>query len=85
VRDISPTFVKVNTAQKWYTITEKELLSAIETCKEYKNILLGYHHSIVVITDHNNNTFIGLIASARVLLLSCLLLLEEYGVTFEDL
>jgi hypothetical protein len=36
---------KLNTAQKRYKTTErdKELLSAIETCKEYKNILLGYH------------------------------------------
>jgi hypothetical protein len=36
---------KLNTAQKQYTTTEREaeLLSAIETCKEYKNILLGYH------------------------------------------
>jgi hypothetical protein len=32
---------KLNTAQKRYTTTERdrELLSAIETCKEYKNIL----------------------------------------------
>jgi hypothetical protein len=36
---------KLNIAQKRYKTTEKqtELLSAIETCKEYKNILLGYH------------------------------------------
>jgi hypothetical protein len=36
---------KLNTTQKRYTTTERdrELLSAIETCKEYKNILLGYH------------------------------------------
>jgi hypothetical protein len=36
---------KLNTAQKWYATTERdrELLSAIETCNEYKNILLGYH------------------------------------------
>jgi hypothetical protein len=34
---------KINTAQKRYATTERELLSAIETCKEYKNILLGYH------------------------------------------
>jgi hypothetical protein len=36
---------KLNTAQKRYTTTEIdiELLSAIETYKEYKNILLGYH------------------------------------------
>jgi hypothetical protein len=33
---------KLNTAQKRYTTTERdrELISVIETCKEYKNILL---------------------------------------------
>jgi hypothetical protein len=56
------------------------LLSAIETCKEYKNILLGYHLPIIVFTDHNNNTFNGLKASERVLL--WLLPLEKYGVIF---
>jgi hypothetical protein len=42
---------KLNTAQKRYTATERdrELLSAIETCKEYKNILLGY--PIIVFTE----------------------------------
>jgi hypothetical protein len=57
------------------------LLSAIETCKEYKNILLGY--PIIFFTDHKNNTFNDLKDSDRVL--RCLLLLEEYGVTFEYL
>jgi hypothetical protein len=34
---------KLNTAQKRYTTIERkiELLSAIETCEEYKDILLG--------------------------------------------
>jgi hypothetical protein len=74
---------KINTTQKRYTTTEREreLLSAIETCKEYKNILLGY--PIIVLTDHKNNTFNGLKASDRVL--RWLSLLEEYGVTFESL
>jgi hypothetical protein len=31
---------KLNTAQKRYISTERELLSAIKTCEEYKNILL---------------------------------------------
>jgi RNase H-like domain found in reverse transcriptase len=31
---------KLNTAQRRYTTTECELLSTIETCKEYKNIFL---------------------------------------------
>jgi hypothetical protein len=54
---------KLNKAQKRYTTTEREaeLLSAIETCKKYKNILLGY--PIIVITDRKNNTFNGLKAS----------------------
>jgi RNase H-like domain found in reverse transcriptase len=46
---------KLNTAQRRCTTTERELLSTIETCKEYKNILLDY--PIIVYTDHKNNTF----------------------------
>jgi hypothetical protein len=76
---------KLNTAQKWYTTTKRELLSAIETCKEYRNILLGYHYPIIVFTNHKNNTFNGLKASDRVLRTCWLLLFEEYGVTFEYL
>jgi hypothetical protein len=57
------------------------LLSAIETSKEYKNILLGY--PIIVFTNHKNNTFNGLKASDRIL--SWLSTFEEYGVTFEYL
>ena len=56
---------KLNTAQRRYTTTERELLSTIETCKEYKNIFLGY--PIIVYTGHKNNTFNGLKASDRVL------------------
>jgi hypothetical protein len=69
---------KLNTAQKQSTTTERntELSSVIETCKEYKNILLGY--PIIVFTNHNVN---GLKSSDRVL--RWLLLLEEYAVTFE--
>jgi hypothetical protein len=79
----------LNTAQKRYTTTEREreLLSAIETCKEYKNILLGYHWPIIVFIDHKNNTFNGLKAntSDHILRTCWLLVLKEYGVTFEYL
>jgi hypothetical protein len=76
---------KLNTAQKQYTTIERhiELLSAIETCKEYKNILLSY--PIIVFTDHTNNTFNDLKASDRVLRKCWLLLLKENGVKFEYL
>jgi hypothetical protein len=61
------------------------LSSAIETCKEYKNILLGRTWPIIVFTDHKNNTFNGLKATDQVLRTCWLLFLEEYGVTFEYL
>jgi hypothetical protein len=66
-----------------YNHRERELLSAIEACKEYKMIMLS--HPIIVFIDHKNNTFNGLKASDRVLCTCWLLLLEEYGVTFEYL
>jgi hypothetical protein len=78
---------KLNTAQMRYTTAERsrELLSAIETCKGYKNILLGY--PIIVFTAHKNNAFNGLKENTSdcVLRTCWLFLLEEYGVTFEYL
>jgi hypothetical protein len=74
---------KLNKAQNRYTTNERELLSSIKICKEYKNIQLGY--PIIVFTEHEDNTFNGLKASHRVLRTCSLLLLEEYGVTFEYL
>jgi hypothetical protein len=76
---------KLNTTQNLYTTTgsNRELLSAIETCKECKDIQVGYHQSIIVYTDYKNNTFNGLKASDRILSTCWLLILEEYGVTFE--
>ena len=43
---------KLNTAQRKYPTGEQELLSIVETLKEFKNILLG--QEIIVHTDHKN-------------------------------
>ena len=43
---------KLNDAQTRYTTTERELLSIVETFKEFRNILLG--HKLIVYTDHKN-------------------------------
>jgi hypothetical protein len=61
------------------------LLSTIETCKEYKNVQLSYQQPIIVFKDHKNNTFNVLNSLDRVLCTCWLLVLEEYGVTFEYL
>jgi hypothetical protein len=63
----------------------RELLSVIEIWKEYKNILLGYHQFNIVFTDQKDNNFNGLRLNALACILRWLLLLEEYGATFEYL
>lgn len=46
---------KLNAAQRNYTVGEKELLSIVETLKEYHSMLYGCKN-LHVYTDHKNNT-----------------------------
>jgi RNase H-like domain found in reverse transcriptase len=45
---------KLNTAQKKYSVAEKEMLSVVETLQQFRNIVLGY--PVVIHTDHKNLT-----------------------------
>jgi len=68
---------KLNKAQKNYTTGEQELLSIVETLKEFRNILIGQR--LVVHTDHLNLLY-NKLPSPRVV--RWRLLLEEYGAKF---
>ena len=68
---------KMNAAQRCYTTGKKELLSVVETLKEFKNILLGQR--IIVHTDHMNIVY-GHLSNDRIA--RWRLLLEEYGPTY---
>jgi hypothetical protein len=66
---------KLKDAQTRYTTTEQELLSIVETLKEFHNILLG--HKIEVFTDHKNLIYDDLKTEQ---VLRWHLLMEECGV-----
>jgi len=67
---------KLNSAQRNYTTTERELLSIVETLKEFRSILLG--QEIIVYTDHKNLVHNATVMSSE-RVTRWRLLIEEFG------
>ena len=65
---------KLKPEQTRYTTTERELLSIVETLKEFRNILLG--QKLIVYTNHKNLTCVNF-NTERVM--RWRLMLKEYG------
>jgi hypothetical protein len=68
---------KLNSSQARYTTGEQELLSIVETLKEFRDILLG--QKVIVHTDHLNILYSKL-PNDRIT--RWRLLLEKYGPTY---
>jgi hypothetical protein len=65
---------KLSSAQTRYNTGEQELLSIVETLKEFRDILLG--QQVILHTDHLNVLY-GKLSNDRIT--RWILLLEEYG------
>ena len=54
VKPIDLYSIKITDEQQRYTVTERELLSIVETLKEFKTIIIG--QKLGIYSDHKNRT-----------------------------
>ena len=69
---------KLNSVQRNYDTCDKELLSIVETLKEFRNIL--FEHTLIVHTDHKNLLYVY---ENRACVLRWRFLIEEFGPEFK--
>ena len=74
VKPISFYSRKLTDSQQRYTVMERELLSIVETLKEFRTILLG--HKLQIYTDNKNRTCTKINTN---IVLIWILILEKYG------
>ena len=67
---------RLSKSQRNYTTTEKELLSIVESLKEFRNILFGYE--INVYSDHKNLVYEATLSESQ-RVMRWRLILEEFG------
>ena len=70
--------IKITGSQQRYTVTDRELLSVVETLKEFRTILLG--QKLRIYTDHKN-LMCKFFNTDKVLIWR--LILQEYGPDIE--
>ncbi|CAL2225506.1 unnamed protein product [Prunus armeniaca] len=72
----------LNSAQKNYTTTEKELLAVVFALEKFRSYILG--SQIVVFTDHSALKYLLRKKEAKSRLIRWILLLQEFDLTIKD-
>ena len=71
----------LNSCERNYNITEKELLSVVFACNKFRTYILGY--SIPVRTDHKSISFLKNCKLSHGRLTRWILALQEYNIRWE--
>ena len=71
----------LNSCERNYTITEKELLSVVYACTKFRTYILGY--PLTIRSDHKSISFLKKCKSNHGRLTRWILVLQEYNIQWE--